>query len=213
MSGAVAKGAAASGPEAKGAAAKGAVAKSAAVRGTVATGARRLLGVIVALVAIAGVAVFVASALGLVRLVPVLSNSMAPGMPVGSLAVTLPVDQAAVRAGDVIVFTDPDVPERRVIHRVTSVYSEADAAELRGWTPGLLALTTKGDNNPQADPWIVTIADDRIWREESVVPLLGWPSILLAQPQARFAFFAIGGALVVGAVLVVIWRRPAEARS
>ena len=208
MSGAVAKGAVASGPEAKGAVARGAVAKSA-----VATGARRLLGVVVALVAIAGVAVFVASALGLVRLVPVLSNSMAPGMPVGSLAVTLPVDQAAVRAGDVIVFTDPDVPERRVIHRVTSVYSEADAAELRGWTPGLLALTTKGDNNPQADPWIVTIADDRIWREESVVPLLGWPSILLAQPQARFAFFAIGGALVVGAVLVVIWRRPAEARS
>jgi len=208
VSGAVAKGAVASGPVAKGAVAKGAVAKSA-----VATGARRLLGVVVALVAIAGVAVFVASALGLVRLVPVLSNSMAPGMPVGSLAVTLPVDQAAVRAGDVIVFTDPDVPERRVIHRVTSVYSEADAAELRGWTPGLLALTTKGDNNPQADPWIVTIADDRIWREESVVPLLGWPSILLAQPQARFAFFAIGGALVVGAVLVVIWRRPAEARS
>ncbi|TCL85855.1 MULTISPECIES: signal peptidase I [unclassified Rathayibacter] len=179
----------------------------------VVTGLRRLLGLVVALVAIAGVAVFVASALGVVRLVPVLSNSMAPDMPVGSLAVTLPVDQAAVRAGDVIVFTDPDVPERRVIHRVTLVYSEAEAAELRGWSPGLLALTTKGDNNPQADPWIVTIADQRIWREESVVPLLGWPSIALAQPQARFAFFAIGGALVVGAVLVVIWRRPAEVRS
>lgn len=174
---------------------------------------RRLLGAVVVVVAVAGVAVFVASALGLVRLVPVLSNSMAPGMPVGSLAVTLPVPQPEVSAGDVIVFTDPDVPERRVIHRVTSVYSEEEAATLRGWAPGLLALTTKGDNNPQADPWIVTIADERIWREEAVVPLLGWPSIALAQPQARFALFAVGGALVVGSVLVVIWRRPAEARS
>jgi signal peptidase len=171
---------------------------------------RALLGGLVTIVAVAGIAVFVLSALGLVRLVPVLSNSMAPGMPVGSLAVTLPVDQAAIRAGDVIVFTDPDDPGRRVIHRVTLVYSEEEAAALRGREPGQLALTTKGDNNESADPWIVTIADERIWRESSVVPLLGWPSIGLAHPEARFALFAAGGAVIVGALLIAIWRRPAE---
>ncbi|KZX19653.1 signal peptidase I [Rathayibacter tanaceti] len=171
---------------------------------------RILLGTLVGLVAVAGVAVFVLSALGMVRLVPVLSNSMAPVMPVGSLAVTLPVAQADVRAGDVIVFTDPDDPSLRVIHRVTFVYPEAEAATLRGREPGELALTTKGDNNQSADPWIVTIADERIWREQSVVPLLGWPSIALAHPEARFALFAAGGAAVVGSLLLAIWRRPAE---
>ncbi|AZZ50194.1 signal peptidase I [Rathayibacter rathayi] len=171
---------------------------------------RALLGGLVALLAVAGLAVFALSALGLVRLVPVLSNSMAPVMPVGSLALTLPVDQAAVRAGDVIVFTDPDDPGRRVIHRVTLVYAEADAAALRGREPGQLALTTKGDNNESADPWIVTIADQRIWRESSVVPLLGWPSIALAHPEVRFALFAAGGAVVVGALLLAIWRRTEE---
>ncbi|MWV58889.1 signal peptidase I [Rathayibacter sp. VKM Ac-2754] len=174
---------------------------------------RSVLGVAVGLVALVGVAVFVLSALGVVRLVPVLSNSMAPDMPVGSLAITLPAAPTEIRAGDVIVFTDPDVPERRVIHRITFVYPEDEAATLRGREPGELALTTKGDNNPTADPWIVTIADQRIWREQTSVPLLGWPSIALAQPEARFAFFAVGGAAVVGGVLLAIWRRPAEVRS
>ncbi|KQQ05911.1 MULTISPECIES: signal peptidase I [unclassified Rathayibacter] len=174
---------------------------------------RAVLGIAVGLLAVVGIGVFVLSALGLVRLVPVLSNSMAPGMPVGSLAITLPVAPSEIRAGDVVVFTDPDVPERRVIHRVTFVYPEAEAAELRGREPGELALTTKGDNNPAADPWIVTIADQRIWREQSIVPLLGWPSIALSRPEARFVLFAVGGASVVGAVLVAIWRRPTEARS
>ncbi|MCJ1695970.1 signal peptidase I [Rathayibacter caricis] len=170
---------------------------------------RALAGVLVTLLAVAGVAAFALSALGVVRLVPVLSNSMAPGMPVGSLAVTLPAAQAEIRAGDVIVFTDPTASSRRVIHRVTLVYSEADAAQLRDRQPGQLALTTKGDNNASADPWILTIGDSRVWREEAVVPLLGWPALALTTPEARFALFAGGGALVVAAVLLVIWRRPA----
>lgn len=170
---------------------------------------RALAGVLVTLLAVAGVAAFALSALGVVRLVPVLSNSMAPGMPVGSLAVTLPAAQAEIRAGDVIVFTDPTASSRRVIHRVTLVYSEADAAQLRDRQPGELALTTKGDNNASADPWILTIGDSRVWREEAVVPLLGWPALALTTPEARFALFAGGGALVVASVLLVIWRRPA----
>lgn len=170
---------------------------------------RALAGVLVTLLAVAGVAAFALSALGVIRLVPVLSNSMAPGMPVGSLAVTLPAAQAEIRAGDVIVFTDPTASSRRVIHRVTLVYSEADAAQLRDREPGQLALTTKGDNNASADPWILTIGDSRVWREEAVVPLLGWPALALTTPEARFALFAGGGALVVAAVLLVIWRRPA----
>ncbi|MBO0985224.1 signal peptidase I [Rathayibacter sp. SD072] len=178
---------------------------------------RRLLGalagVLVALLALAGVAAFALSALGVIRLVPVLSNSMAPGMPVGSLAVTMPAAQSEIRAGDVVVFTDPTASSRRVIHRVTSVYSEEEAAQLRDHDAGELALTTKGDNNAAADPWILTIADDRVWREEAVVPLLGWPGIALTTPEARFALFAAGGALIVTAVLVVIWRRPGASAS
>lgn len=169
---------------------------------------RTLLVTLIGLVAVAGLTFFLVSALGLVRFVPVLSNSMAPEMPVGSLAVTLPVSQSDVRAGDVIVFTDPFDQSRRVIHRVTLVYPED--ANLRDRKPGQLALATKGDNNATADPWIVTIADQRIWREGSVVPALGWPAIALAHPEVRFALFATGGAGLVGAILAGVWRRPAK---
>ncbi|ALS57240.1 signal peptidase I [Rathayibacter toxicus] len=174
---------------------------------------RITLGATVALLVVVGVTCFVLSSLGVVRLVPVLSNSMAPGLPIGSLAVALPVAPADVHVGDVIIFNDPDDPGRRVIHRVTFVYSEEEAVTLRGRTPGELALTTKGDNNAAADPWIVTIADQHIWRESAALPVLGWPSIALLRPEARLVLFALGGAVLVGAVLVVMWRRTEEQHS
>lgn len=169
---------------------------------------RALTAGLVGVAVLAAVAVFALSALGLVRFVPVLSNSMAPEMPTGSLAVTVPVPQAEVSAGDVIVFTDPDDPTKRVIHRVESMFSAEDAAQLVGWQPGMIALHTKGDNNEYADPWILTIADAQVWQRSAVVPYLGWPTIAFGDPRSRVLLFAVGGALVAAWLLAAIWRRP-----
>jgi signal peptidase len=175
---------------------------------------RRILGVLSGLattvVAVAVVAIVALSALGITRLVPVLSNSMAPGMPVGSLAITAPTPRTDVAVGDVVVFTAPVGPRVRVIHRVTRVFGAEDAALLEGWSPDRLAMQTKGDNNPAGDPWIVTIGDDAVWERTAVVPLLGWPFVWLGDPLARMIAFGIVGAGAMGWVLALIWRRPEQ---
>ncbi|RIJ56103.1 signal peptidase I, partial [Clavibacter lycopersici] len=136
--------------------------------------ARRALGLLggllTAAIGLAVVAVIALSVLGVTRFVPVLSNSMAPGMPVGSLAITAPTPRTEVATGDVVVFTAPMGPRVRVIHRVTHVFGPEDADRLDGWSADRLAIQTKGDNNPAGDPWIVTIGDDAVWERTSVVP-------------------------------------------
>ncbi|WP_435094242.1 signal peptidase I [Clavibacter michiganensis] len=174
--------------------------------------ARRALGVLggllTAAVGLAVIAVVALSALGVTRFVPVLSNSMAPGMPVGSLAITAPTPRGEVAEGDVVVFTAPSGPRVRVIHRVTHVFGPEDAERLDGWSADRLAIQTKGDNNPSGDPWIVTIGDDAVWERTSVVPFLGWPFVWLGDPITRAIAFAVVGATGTIWLLTVIWRRP-----
>ncbi|MDO4107361.1 signal peptidase I [Clavibacter michiganensis] len=174
--------------------------------------ARRALGVlgglVTAAVGLAVIAVVALSALGVTRFVPVLSNSMAPGMPVGSLAITAPTPRGEVAEGDVVVFTAPSGPRVRVIHRVTHVFGPEDAERLDGWSDDRLAIQTKGDNNPSGDPWIVTIGDDAVWERTSVVPFLGWPFVWLGDPITRAIAFAVVGATGTIWLLTVIWRRP-----
>jgi signal peptidase len=130
------------------------------------------------------------------------------GAPMGSLAIALPVERETVVAGDVIIFTAPIGPQRRVIHRVTHVYTGEETQQFVDWVPTRSYMDTKGDNNPSADPWVLTMSDATVWRKESVVMSAGWPAIWLGDPQIRFAAFGLAGLAVVAWSLVVVWRRP-----
>ena len=78
------------------------------------------------------------------QLLSVLTGSMQPTYPVGSLLVVGQIDAAAVEPGMAIVFHDPSEPDRVVVHRVVGV---ADGPTL--------AFVTQGDANPARDPNIV----------------------------------------------------------
>lgn len=156
------------------------------------------------------VAIFALSATGIARFVPVLSNSMAPNMPVGSLALTVQVPQDSIEVGDVIVFSNPTQPSTRVIHRVTHVFGPDEAASFSNWSPDVLFATTKGDNNPTADPWVVTIADPTVWHLQTSIPYLGYPAIWLAQPLAPLWFIVAGVLAVTVWLLRFVWRRPRD---
>ncbi|WP_258071915.1 signal peptidase I [Clavibacter michiganensis] len=185
-------------------------------RGPLARALTALGGIVSVVLALVVVAVLLLTLTGTARFVPVLSNSMAPGMPVGSLAVTQPVAREDVAVGDVVVFTAPVGPAIRVIHRAITVYGPESADRIDGWTPDLLVMETQGDNNPSPDPWIVTVSDDEVQRRTAVVPYLGWPGVWLSHPDARSLAFGAAGALVTAWALVAVWRRPprtAEGRS
>lgn len=169
---------------------------------------RILAGIGSVITIIAVVAIYVLSVTNTARLVPVLSNSMAPGMPVGSLALTTPAARADITVGDVIVFTDPDHPTIRVIHRIVHIFGADEADKFTNWDATQLIASTKGDNNPEADPWTLTIADATVWRLDRSFPSLGDPAIWFETPSIRFWGFGVVSIAAVGWLLRLIWRRP-----
>lgn len=76
----------------------------------------------------------------------VLTGSMAPTIPVGSVVVVQPVDPQTLTVGDVITYAVG--ADANSTHRITAVHRTADS----------LSFTTKGDANPAEDLEPVTAA-------------------------------------------------------
>jgi signal peptidase len=164
---------------------------------------------VAALVLVLGVAVLAVGLPKLAGAVPltVLSDSMAPAMPVGSLAVVKPTmplaadaealsveeidrvnDVSGIEPGDVVVFAPEEGSGVLVIHRVLTVSTD---------TAGRRVFTTKGDNNDTADSPVDGYQVRAVlWYR---LPLLGWVNDWLDASTRRavavgFAVLAFGWA-------------------
>jgi signal peptidase len=156
---------------------------------------RRLTGLLLLLLALGVFALGAAIAFLGVRLGPVLSGSMRPGIQPGDLVITAPVAVTALRPGDVISFFPPgrDVP---VIHRLTSITARDDGT----W------ITTKGDANDVADPWgEIRLIDKRAWRLVATVPVVGF--IPIWTQSLRGPLLVVAG-LVLAVSAALAFRRP-----
>ena len=96
---------------------------------------------------------------GRVRVEPVLTGSMAPRYPTGTLVAVTPVAPQHLRVGDVVMLVPPP-PYRTptggpVLHRVVSLRTSAD---------GHVLLRTKGDANRAQDPWTVDASRGGVMR-------------------------------------------------
>jgi signal peptidase len=125
----------------------------------------------------------------------VLTGSMAPAMPVGTLLVVEPVAAARVAVGDVVTFPHPDRPSETVTHRVVRV----DDGPLGRF------LQTKGDANPVPDAWRVP-ASGEVWRVALVVPHLGRLYQAAADPSARLGLLVLPSLFLGGLTLMNLWR-------
>src|SRR5581483_3005477 len=139
---------------------------------------------------------------GAYRLATVLSGSMAPAMPVGSVAVLVPESPAAVRPGDVITFQAPTPDHPVVTHRVVEIVEAGRHPVVR----------TKGDANRSPDPWTARLEGDRAWRRVAVVPFAGTAIRFLRSPTVRHLTVQVAPALLLLALLAAIWL-PGRRRS
>ncbi|MDQ0677542.1 signal peptidase I [Arthrobacter pascens] len=101
------------------------------------------------------------------------SGSMAPAIPTGALGISIPVEAAALRAGDVIsVETAAGV---RITHRLVQADVSGDTA----------TVTLKGDANsiPDAEPYVLRTTE----RVIAHAPLLGYAVAWLSSSAAVFA--------------------------
>jgi signal peptidase len=158
---------------------------------------------LLALVLLLAAAVVVVPKMAGATPVTILTTSMEPTLPPGTLIVVKPVAARDVHVGDVMTYQirpgDPAV----ISHRVIAITHSST---------GAFTLTTKGDNNADADPPVLP-AQVRgvVWYS---VPLLGYVNSALDQGQRSWVVPALGilllayaGYLVVRGALAAVARQ------
>ncbi len=119
----------------------------------------------------------------------VLTGSMAPALPVGSIVVTTSVPAADIAPGDVITFQPPG-RSYLVTHRVAGVVADVAGP----------AFVTKGDANAVQDSWRLPISG-RFARVAFDIPLVGMMRSALATPTGRIDLIALGVLLFATSLL------------
>ena len=166
---------------------------------------RRLGRVVTSLLVVAALAFFLFFAIGPhvlgYRTATMLTGSMEPGIMVGDVVVTAERPVADVAVGDVITYHIPIEDHRVETHRITEVIRGED---------GSVAVRTKGDNNPNVDPWVATLEGESVWEVQAVIPKVGSVIRALRTPVLNdvILYGALGAVLLLG--LGRIWSSDDE---
>jgi signal peptidase len=99
----------------------------------------------------------------------VMSGSMAPKIDVGDVVVSAPISNRQLRPGMIISFTDPNLPERNLIHRMISRNPDG-------------TVVTRGDANTDVDS--TPVSPELINGQARVrIPLIGLPAYWFREKQ------------------------------
>lgn len=148
-----------------------------------------LLGVVLLLAAAAIVVPRIAGATP----VTILTTSMEPSLPPGTLVVVKPVATDAIRVGDVMTYQIRSGQAAVISHRVVAITRS---------TVGGVTFTTKGDNNASVDPPVIPDqVRGEVWYS---VPLLGYVNSALDQGQRSWIMPAIGMLLLGYAAYLIV---------
>jgi len=130
----------------------------------------------------------------------IVGQSMEPTIPLYSVTIVEDVQPDRLRVGDVIVFEQPEVPGRKVTHRIERIERLKDEA---------LSFVTKGDNNEVRDPWRVTYAGTG-YRVREHVPHVGWLMIKAQTRIARVALVVLPVLLLLSQFMRWLWKGDAD---
>ena len=129
------------------------------------------------------------------QVLPVLTGSMQPELPVGSLAVVVPVQADRLTVGDVITFQHPIDQRSYVTHRIVGIVTEN----------GSRMFITKGDANALPDAWRV-MGTGSGWRVAFDLPTLGGMLVGFQGTYVRSGIIGAPLVLVAALALYEIWR-------
>ncbi|MGN6409488.1 MAG: signal peptidase I [Curtobacterium sp.] len=150
-------------------------------------------GLLVIVAGLAVVLIVVPKATGSTPLT-VLTQSMDPTLPPGTLLVVRPTPVEDIRIGDVVTYQITSGQPAVISHRVISVASSSD---------GSRTFTLKGDNNALPDPAPVTAAQVRgvVWYS---LPDIGLVNQLVNGSRSWLVPAIAGVLLAYGAVMVTV---------
>jgi signal peptidase len=135
------------------------------------------------------------------RTMTMLTGSMAPKINPGDVTVVTPLAVSDVTEGMVITYHMPVGDHSVVTHRVVSVQSGP---------AGTVTVQTKGDANDALDPWTATLQGDTAYQVRAVIPEIGHVIQLLRNPTIAPVLLYGAPTLLVGWLLLGIWRPTRE---
>ena len=135
---------------------------------------------------------------GAYRTVTMLTGSMTPTYPVGSVLIDRPQPTSSLRVGEVLTYSIPVDDHRVVSHRVIGIERAAD---------GAYVIRTKGDANNGPDPWTARVTDKQVWTARAVVPHVGSLILRLRDPRIAHSVLYVLPALCAVWTLAGVWRR------
>jgi signal peptidase I len=124
----------------------------------------------------------------------ILTSSMVPVMPPGTIVVDRPEPFSAIRVGDVLTYQIASGQPAVVTHRVIGINVEEDGSQ---------TLTMKGDANPSPDVRHIISKQVRgvVWYS---IPLIGYIGAVGSADGRSVIARVIGGGLIVYAVYVLV---------
>jgi signal peptidase I len=125
-----------------------------------------------------------------------LSNSMAPEHPAGSVVITIQTSTEQLQKGDVIKLPLPNGTGRHYVHRIVEVDTESTHT----------TVVTKGDNNVAKEPWSLQILSTSTPRVIATIPLVGHLVVLTSPLWAQLLLASIVVGFVLVALLRAFWR-------
>jgi signal peptidase len=135
------------------------------------------------------------------RTMTMLTSSMAPQIEPGDITIVTPIAVSEVTEGMVISYHIPVADHSVVTHRVVSV--EPGPA-------GTVTVQTKGDANEAVDPWTAQLQGDTAYQVRAVIPEAGHLIQALRTPTIAPVLLYGAPTLLVGWLLLSIWRPTRE---
>ena len=141
----------------------------------------------------------------------IVSGSMEPAIPTGSVVYDKTVPVAELEVGDVITFLPP--PEygvtRPVTHRIIEI--TAAPAEQRDQAAAGRMFRTKGDANEDPDRWIMMLDQPGQDRVEHHVPYVGYVYSWLNERWVQLLVIGLPALLIMIAIVRALWREAGAA--
>lgn len=136
---------------------------------------------------------------GQYRTLTVLTGSMEPTYPAGSVIVQTPLDLREVAVGDVITYRIPVEDRRVVTHRVVEIVEPGDQP----------VVVTKGDGNAEPDAWAAKLTGETTWKTRMGIPAVGHLFESLRSSDAQRVSTMVLPAFLALLWLKDIWSKPA----
>ena len=124
------------------------------------------------------------------QITPILTGSMVPDLPIGSVAISEREPLSSLTLGQIALLHPPIDPSVTYVHKIVWLKQTSSGTEIR----------TRGVANPTVDPWTVRVESPSVYVVKHDVPLIGYASTWLRSAKGRALALLAAGLLSIALV-------------